>query len=892
MISPVECRVDSLIDGLLKGWAWDRQAADKAATLFLLADGQQIAEITCNLPRKDVLSAGAGPETVGFEVTLPASILDGVAHKLELRDGRRRTVVLKLGDQAATAVTFNYKWKPTVHSHVDGLRGRGVEGWVLRSNRDTGNLEGNCVVRVSCEGITIGHVRADRVRTDVGKLYAASANCGFRFILPELFKGAPEQIYRFHVMPENEELTRSPLQVTLTRDEFRTQIADITDQIDQMHRQLTKLRRNMIDMLPSRNYVLDDYPEWFQEHIDVLTRRVINGRDTNRESPLVSIICPVFRPNLNEFDLAVQSVRSQTYKNWELVLVDDGSDDPSLSTRLSFYEREDHRIRVLRSAKNGGISRATNLALEAIKGDWVAFFDHDDLLAAVAIEVMIEAATSSGGKVLYSDEDKVDEHGHHSTPAFKPDWNHRLLLGVNYVCHLLFVSRETLLAAGPLNPDYDGAQDHDLVLRLAEIVPPTQIVHVPEVLYHWRVTPKSTASDVSAKPHAFQAGIKCIRNHLERIGRPAEVKNIRDSTLYHQTWDIHWEPSVDIIIPFKDEIETTKKCLRCVLENTQYTNFRVILVDNWSTSVALLEIIQMVTASARVELIRVEEPFNYSRLNNLAAQQSSAEFLFLMNNDVFVTDRKWLRTCLNEALADPAVAVVGGKLFYPSRRVQHAGVLTGIGGIAGHVGVGLSDTDYGFGGRLLFAQEYSAVTGAALLIRTDVFRKVGGFDETHLKVAFSDVDLCLKARAAGYKVVWTPDFVAEHHESLSRGDDERPIQEARFFHEAQTMKERWGSQLRKDPFYNRNFSQDRAPFTELTMPDGNEQGSEPGPAIATHVLFDRLQSTDFGPKLPAKSSASGANDEQDKDGEIRQASPRRSTSKRKSRNNVSRRVKI
>ena len=153
MISPVECRVDSLIDGLLKGWAWDRQAADKAATLFLLADGQQIAEITCNLPRKDVLSAGAGPETVGFEVTLPASILDGVAHKLELRDGRRRTVVLKLGDQAATAVTFNYKWKPTVHSHVDGLRGRGVEGWVLRSNRDTGNLEGNCVVRVSCEGI-------------------------------------------------------------------------------------------------------------------------------------------------------------------------------------------------------------------------------------------------------------------------------------------------------------------------------------------------------------------------------------------------------------------------------------------------------------------------------------------------------------------------------------------------------------------------------------------------------------------------------------------------------------------------------------------------------------------------------------------------------------------
>jgi GT2 family glycosyltransferase len=297
------------------------------------------------------------------------------------------------------------------------------------------------------------------------------------------------------------------------------------------------------------------------------------------------------------------------------------------------------------------------------------------------------------------------------------------------------------------------------------------------------------------------------------------VTNIKGSTVYHQKWHYTDEPSVEIIIPYKDQIPTTQRCVDAILTQTRYRNYRITLIDNWSTSEEAEAFSAEMSKLRNVRVMRIEEPFNYSRLNNLAAEASTADFLMLMNNDLFVGDSNWLRVVVDEALADPAVAMVGGKFVYPTRNVQHAGIILGLGGVGSHVGMGLPEDEYGYGLRVQFAQEYSGVTAAAVLIRRSVFKAVGGLDEKHLTVAFNDVDLGMKIRAAGYKIIYTPDFLAEHHESLSRGDDERPQQEARFFHENQVMIERWGDRLLTDPFYNKNFSLDRGPFTELRPPE-------------------------------------------------------------------------
>ena len=839
--SGLHCVFDSFENGLLLGWAYDRQTGVVPAQFFILVDGEQTNEVVCSHLRPDVSAAGLAPGLVGFRANLPRRLLDGKVHRVEFRDTRRHTVTLRVNDVPADSFDFTHVWQPTVRSFVDGLRSGGLEGWVLQKPDEDAKFEGDCMVRVTCEGATIGHARANRVRADVGRSLSAPAQCGFRFVPPAWISRGRKQTYRFYLMPNDIELDHSPVTASLVSDQAEARLLEVVDAVDRMHVEMTRLRRQLQELMPRTIYTPGNYDEWRRLYAPALSRRVLAARDPAAAAPLVSVVCPIYRPLLKEFEAAVESVAAQTYANWELILVDDGSADALLTARIAAFAASDPRIKARPMARNGGISAATNAGLAAASGEWVAFFDHDDLLADVALEAMVQAAQATGAQVLYSDEDKVDAGGNASAPAFKPDWNHRLMLGVNYVCHLLFVARSALDAAGPLRSHYDGAQDHDLILRLSEAVDPAAIFHVPEILYHWRITATSTASDVSAKPYAIEAGVACVRDHLKRLGRPATVTSIQESTLYHQKWKYSAEPTVEVIIPFKDEIATTRRCIDAILLKTRYRNFQVTLVDNWSTSDEARHFTAEMARRRNVRVMRVEEPFNYSRLNNLAAHKSTAEFLVLMNNDMFVTDGAWLRVCVDEALADPAVAIVGGKFLYPNGTVQHAGIVMGLGGVGGHVGIGLPSDDYGYGGRLLFAQEYSGVTAAGMLVRRSVFEALGGLDEQHLTVAFNDVDLCLKVRAAGYKVIWTPDFLAEHHESLSRGDDERPMQEVRFFHESEVMKERWGNRLRGDPFYNKNFSLDCAPYTEMLAPaeaaarDWTKLAPQPPvPAIATH----------------------------------------------------------
>ncbi len=828
--SPFLGYVDSFIDGLARGWAVDTRTPQAATRLHVLIDRQEVALVPCDQPREDVQAAIAHPTgRLGFSFRLPPDYVDGNPHTLSFRFGDR-TVVPHL-DAANTGMLYE-EYDFTLHrrydfqSFIDGMKQGALRGWVQRIDPLSGERTGGCHILVTANGARVAQVKADRYRGDVAAVLGGDPNAGFEIILPNAFRRGGQQTFRFVVTPDDVELAGSPLITSLVDDQLEARLIEIQSKVDRLYGEISRLRTDVSDVVPKPTYNLGDYDRWARRYYDRLRARV--SAERAREAaigapaaePLVSILVPTYKPMMSDFTAAVDSVLSQTYRNWELIIVDDGAKSPEVAARIRKYCADDPRIRAVTLKKNLGISGATNAGLAQVRGDYVAFFDHDDLLVDVAIEMMVRAARRTGARLLYSDEDKIDQAGYFLEPNLKPDYNHRYLLGCNYICHLLVVEAKALAKVGELRRVYDGAQDHDLILRLVEEIPAAEIHHVPEVLYHWRKTPNSTAVNIGNKTYAIEAGVRAVGDHLERQGIQAEVSSIRGLTLYGIKWQQKKQPHVSIIIPFKDQVDTTRRCVDALLAFTDYKAFDIVLVNNWSVTQEASDFVKRVSRLDRVRVMTVEEDFNYSRLNNLAAREAKGDFLFFMNNDVFVGDRNWLKTIIGEALAAPDIAVVGGKFLYPNDTIQHAGVVVGPAGVAAHVHRGAPLTDYGYIGRAMLSHEVSAVTAAGMLIRADVFREVGGFDEEHLKVAYNDVDLCLKVREAGWRIVWCAEFTAYHHESLSRGSDDRPEHEARFYAETRTMQERWGVNPRyqRDPFYSKHFTVDRQPFFDLVDP--------------------------------------------------------------------------
>ena len=820
--------VDSFHDGIARGWAVDTRRPDVPTQLHVLIDRQEVAQVSCDQMREDVQAAIGHPSgRLGFSFDLPPDFIDGNPHTLSFRFNDR-TVVPHLDASNPEVVHEGYDF--TLHrayefmSFIDGMKGGALRGWVVRQDPFTRERAGGCHILVTANGVRVAQVKADRYRGDVAAALGGDPNCGFEIVLPNAFRRGGQQTFRFVVTPDDHELAGSPFTTSLVDDQLEARLLDIQATVDRLYGEINRLRADVSDVMPKPAYNLGDYDRWARRYYDRLRARVSAERaelaDGPAFAPLVSILVPTYKPMMSDFTAAVDSVIAQTYRNWELIIVDDGAKSPEIAARIARYAEQDPRIRPVTLRKNLGISGATNAGLAAVRGDYVAFFDHDDLLVDVAIELMVRAAGHTGARMLYSDEDKIDQAGYFLEPNLKPDYNHRYLLGCNYICHLLFVEAKALAAVGPLRATYDGAQDHDLILRLVEAIPAAAIHHVPEVLYHWRKTPNSTAVNIGNKTYAIDAGVRAVSDHLKRQGLDAEVSAIRGLTLYGIRWRQRTQPRVSIIIPFKDQIDTTRRCVEALLANTDYRAFDIVLVDNWSVTREAADFIKRVTRRDRVRVLTVEEDFNYSRLNNLATRDNGAELFFFMNNDVFVGDKGWLRTIVGEMLAAPDIAVVGGKFLYPNDTIQHAGVVVGPAGVAAHVHRGAPLTDYGYIGRAMLSHEVSAVTAAGMLIRAEVFRAVGGFDEEHLKVAYNDVDLCLKVREAGHRIVWCAEFTAYHHESLSRGSDDRPEHEARFYAETRTMQERWGlnPRYRRDPFYSKHFTVDRQPFFDLVDP--------------------------------------------------------------------------
>lgn len=833
---------DGFENGHARGWVMDVASPDEPVRLTVLIDGEEVEEIVADVSREDVKAILQHPDgRVGFSYDVPDAYLDGVPHRIgfQLPDG---TLMPHIGEggiaDLVDAHDFSGYPSVVIQGNVDSYARGALRGWVLRRVGRQDKGVGGCHLMVTCNGVRIGQVKADRFRIDVATALGCDPNCGFEFNVPPQFKKSYPQTFRFFVIPDHIEIGNSPFSTSVVDDHLEGRLLDISTRMNKLHRDLlrdlTSLRKDVASILPQTSYNIDDYDRWARRYSDHLRARTAIARQNEHTAggaaaPLLSILLPTYKPQLSDFVAAVESVLFQTYKNWELIIVDDGGKTPEISRRMDAFAEADSRIRCIRRQRNVGIAKATNLAIEAARGDWIVFFDHDDVLVDVALEVMVREAQRTGARMLYSDEDKVDSAGYFQEPNFKPDWNYRYMLGCNYVCHLLVVETQVVRKVGLLRSDYDGAQDHDYILRISEVIPHSAIHHVPEMLYHWRKTPNSTASDISNKGYAVQAGVNAVTDHLRRMGRDAKVEAINNLTIYSVEFAPVGQPSVSIVIPYKDEVETTRSCIETLLETTDYPNFEIVLVDNWSTTREAREFREELAVMPRVRVLLVEEEFNYSRLNNLAVRTASSDLVLFMNNDVFVTEPGWLTRMVGE-LSDPQVAAVGAKLLYPTGGVQHAGVLVGIHGVAAHMHAGIPADDYGYIGRARLSQEFTAVTAAMMLVRREVFDAVGGFDEVGLKVAYNDVDLCLKIRDAGHKVVWNAETVAEHHESLSRGSDMRPETEQRFFGEQQVMFERWGRNrlFLQDPAYNPWLTREDRPFFDLVDPASDATTLPPG----------------------------------------------------------------
>ncbi len=556
------------------------------------------------------------------------------------------------------------------------------------------------------------------------------------------------------------------------------------------------------------------YADW----IDLVEKTVIPSPEQQQVQfnewawrPTFSVVVPVHNTPERLLRACLDSVISQTYPHWELCVADDASSALHVRSVLTEYASRDARVRVAWREKNGHIAAASNSALELATGDFIALLDHDDVLPPYALFFIAEALQRRPtAQLIYSDEDKLSPHGFRCDPFFKPAWSRDLLYSQNYFSHLGVYRRDLVEKIGGFRSGFDGSQDYDLVLRCVALVhEPEDIVHVPRVLYHWRMTEGSTARCQGNKEYASEAGRRALQEYFD-VCHPGVRVSATAAGIYRHRWPLPASaPLVSLIIPTRDGIDVLRPCIESIVGLTAYTNYEILLVDNGSTCDRTLAYMNALQAGGegrgRVRVLRYDKPFNFSGINNFAASHARGAVLGLINNDIEVIGSDWLEEMVSHAMR-PDVGCVGAKLYYPDDTVQHGGVVLGLGGVANHAFRRAPRNSPGYFGRLWTIYNPSAVTGAVLLLRRDVFDAVGGLDAMRLPVAFNDVDLCLKVKSIGYRNVWTPHAEFYHHESITRGADDTAEKRARFIKEVTVMLERWASMLRVDPGYNPNLT--------------------------------------------------------------------------------------
>ncbi|MCU7879003.1 MAG: glycosyltransferase [Candidatus Thiodiazotropha sp. (ex Lucinoma borealis)] len=554
-----------------------------------------------------------------------------------------------------------------------------------------------------------------------------------------------------------------------------------------------------------------NYSRWIRdvEPVGLPSPEVIEALNVRKDRPLISIVMPVFNVEESWLRVAINSVLDQSYLEWELCIADDASTLPHVKRILMEYERRYKQIKVIYREVNGHISAATNSALSLATGDYVGLMDHDDKLAPYALFfVAQEIVLNPQAELIYSDEDKLNDEGVRCDHYFKPDFNPDLMRAHNMICHFGVYQRSLLEKVGGIREGYEGAQDYDLALRcLRKIEPREQVRHIPWVLYHWRAIPESTASGGEAKSYAIDAAIRAVEDDLSVRGVKADVV---ESELIEGMIRVRYHlpeavPLVSIIIPTRNGKRLLQQCIESIRDRTLYEAYEIIVVDNQSDDQATLDYFTELDEETDIRVLRYNHPFNFSAINNFAVEHAKGDLLCFMNDDIEVITPDWLGEMASHGIRQE-IGAVGARLWYPDDRLQHGGVVLGLGGVAGHAMKYTAKDNKGYMGRSVLIQNYSAVTAACLLVRREVFDAVSGFDSDHLAVAFNDVDLCIRIHQRGYYNLWTPYAELYHHESASRGAEDTPEKQLRFNGEAEYMLEKYGPFLERDPAYNLNLT--------------------------------------------------------------------------------------
>lgn len=570
-----------------------------------------------------------------------------------------------------------------------------------------------------------------------------------------------------------------------------------------------QLIRPVPEEVPAQPASTDEYRKWVDEY-DKLTdsdRQAIRARiETLEYQPLISVIMPVYDVDEKWLRAAIESVRRQIYPNWELCIADDASHKPHVRTVLEEYTVMDSRIKVVFRQQNGHISAASNSALELTNGEFMALLDHDDEIPEHALYMVVDELNSHPETdLIYSDEDKIGEQGERCGPHFKPEYSPDLLYSYNMISHLGVYRTSIVKKIGGFREGYEGSQDYDLALRVIEQIPANHIRHIPHVLYHWRAIPGSVAMDPYQKEYAHEAARNAIRSHLKRTEVPAFVT--QGHGFYHRvTYPVPTPaPLVSFIMGTRDRVDLLRSAVGGLLEQTYYQPVELVIVDNQSHDPATLAFLREIEKDERVKVINYDAPFNFAAINNLGVKQSKGEIVCLINNDIKVISPDWLREMVSHALR-PEIGAVGAKLYYPNNRVQHAGIVLGISGIAEHAHRRFSREIVGYVARTHVSQNFSAVTGACMVLRRQVFDEVNGLDEVNLPIAFNDIDFCLRLQERGYRILWTPYAELYHVESASRGFGDIQRISRRFRNEISYMNMKWGHVIANDPYYSPNLT--------------------------------------------------------------------------------------
>lgn len=804
----------------VNGWCFERQEQDFAYESEV--DGKLIECKVKKINRPDVQKKFGRkykvPKDSGFHIkTYVGQGVNPESYRLYLRQGGTRTCIVSMKKKNIEAV----KDESTISSHIDWVHVEPlkiiVSGWAVSASRTD---EVHISIR-SEEGET-QDIKLQRVkRKDVeeaGLIETKNAECGF---LAEFIR-QPGKSYTLVIADgvKRKKITLDPVKIkrynSLKKSKHLVLLFVKALNAGNVKKGLKYIKNNGIHGLKDHLIACismqgKPYGQWFEENKVSEAELGKQKKTVFGWEPKFSIIVPTYKTPENFLREMIDSVRNQSYGNWELCIADGSGGDDTVEQILEQYAARDSRIKYTLLKENLGISGNTNASLKLATGDYVGLFDHDDVLTPDALFEMASALQECKYDILYTDEDKMSGDGQEfNDPNFKPDFSMDLFRSHNYITHFFVVKTDIIRRVGGFRPEFDGSQDYDLMFRCIEQA--EHIKHIPKILYHWRIHMNSVAGDPSSKMYAYEAGKHAIEEHLMRAGLRGTVSHVGLWGMYHVNYAVIGEPLISVIIPNKDHAGDLKTCISSFQKST-YKNYEFVIVENNSTEKETFAYYEELERQyTNVKVVYWKEHFNYSSINNFGVTYATGEYLLFLNNDTELLTESGIEEMLGICMRED-VGAVGAKLLFEDDTIQHAGIVIGFGNYAGHVHMGLKRDDYGYMVRARINCNYSAVTAACLMTKKSLFEKVGGFDE-QFAVACNDVDLCLKFRQEDKLVVYNAFSEWHHYESKSRGYEDTPEKLKRFEGEVEKFQKKWPKILEEgDPFYNSNFAINQAPFT-------------------------------------------------------------------------------